>query len=60
MRAAQEIADLVSNALDGEFFDDQGIFFDAMSTRGSVRLTVTDAETDERAEYVLQIVAKVA
>jgi hypothetical protein len=51
----ETVADIISNGLDGEFHDGEGIFLDAMSSRNTVQLTVTDAETDERFEYILTV-----
>jgi hypothetical protein len=54
-RIPEAVARVVASALDGEFHDDAGLFFDATPSGNIVQLTVQDAETDEKARYTVMI-----
>lgn len=56
-RVPEAVARVVAYSLDGEFDDNAGLFFDATPEGCAVRLTVRDAETDEKVKFILTIEA---
>lgn len=56
-RVPEAVARVVAYSLDGEFDDGAGLFFNASVSGNTVNLTVQDAETDEKAKFILTIEA---
>jgi hypothetical protein len=56
-RVPEAVARVVADSLDGEFDDGEGLFFGASVSGNTVNLTVHDAETDEKAKFILTIEA---
>lgn len=56
-RIPEAVARAIAYSLDGEFHDSEGLFFGASVSGNVVKLTVQDAETDERGTFILTIEA---
>lgn len=56
-RIPEAVARAVAYSLDGEFDDGEGLFFGASVSGNTVNLTAQDAETDEKAKFILTIEA---
>lgn len=57
-RIPNALVHVIASALDGEFHDGEGIFTGAtIRDNATIHLRVDDAETDERADYVVKIEA---
>lgn len=56
-RIPEAVARSIADSLDGEFNDGEGLFFGASVSGNVVKLTVQDAENDDKETFILTIEA---